>query len=931
MRSSYSDRSATSATLLPILLALLCVVTLDAAGAVDSVLVPFRVHAASTTVHYVPGQFNGWTPNTAASQMSYDAGLGVWLRQYVFKVHDPLDTRRTLGDSVFQYKFNAGGGSGGWFSDPLNPERNAADNNNSILRLTDRFWFQYYPLVSGGQITRITLGLVHGMADTVTSVVFATAPTQSQTLTVTDITAGYSPVTRIVDHTLASPISENAFVQVTAHFNSGDSLVFAKGGYQVTIAPMPAGLKHGVTLVSSGGDSVGFRIRLATGNLALLRVVPAGQSVSAAAPIVMNKHVSSNDWWTFVHLAPGVYDYSFEIGSGRQIPDPWGRLFVGNASRFTMGPEGLSADDYVWAEPSFQRPLQKDLVIYELNIGEFAGGAVGHRGTFQDMITVLPYLDSLGVNAIELMPVTDYGTLGASGFSWGYDISSFRAIEPGYGTARDLKQLIDAAHQRGMSVILDIVLNHLNDPSPLWQLAPDVAVNPYFKNPGGAYNEDGLVFFRDVDHWTIETQEHVYDALKMWIDEFRIDGFRYDYTQGIGWNIADTTKGILGWANRIDREYGGRIYQIAEHLPESPALVYYSGISGGWHDSFRDLMFDEARFRTTPLFSIEDQVLDLGAFPSNDTPSSPGRYGDRSEPINYTVSHDEQSLVYEMTVWQGRPMDEALKRDKLYAVTMFTSLGVPMLWQGQETGESRGWGNDNEKLSYRPVDWTRITTPVGKSHWDHYRALIRQRTSNPALKSGVLHRLFRYEAGGQKVLVWGLDHAATGSAVMVVANFNPTETVITSVPWLSAGTWYDVFTQAPFSVASTSIPEMTIPAYTALVFSNKTDAELGITTNVHGSSDAVLPTAHALLAAYPNPFNPETNIEFTVGHPGLVDVAVYSVLGQRVATLASGSYDTGRYRATWTPAASGSVPSGVYFVRMQAGAFSGTRRVLYLR
>jgi 1,4-alpha-glucan branching enzyme len=151
------------------------------------------------------------------------------------------------------------------------------------------------------------------------------------------------------------------------------------------------------------------------------------------------------------------------------------------------------------------------------------------------------------------MPVNDFGLIGPSGHSWGYDISHYFALEPSYGSPRDLKVLIDSAHARGIAVILDVVFNHLNDPAPLWVMHPDEVANPYFKpNTVLRYNEDALFFFRDLDHWTDETQELVYAVLKMWIDEYRVDGFRYDFTQGVGWNVAEPTRGILGWANQID-------------------------------------------------------------------------------------------------------------------------------------------------------------------------------------------------------------------------------------------------------------------------------------------------------------------------------------------------------------------------------------------
>src|ERR1051326_494553 len=305
-------------------------------------------------------------------------------------------------------------------------------------------------------------------------------------------------------------------------------------------------------------------------------------------------------------------------------------------------------------------------------------------------LPLLPHFQSLGINAIELMPITDYGNIGASGFSWGYDLSSYLSIEPGYGTPADLKALVDSAHGRGIAMILDVVYNHLNDPSPLWQMQPDEAANPYFKLcTDQRPNEDGLCYFRDVDHWAPETQELVYTALKMWIDDYKVDGFRYDYTQGIGWSRYDTTHGVLGWANRIDREYAGRIYQIAEHLPESPALLYYSGITSSWHDSFHDEIFNIAATQNVNLSNLESLVLDLGSysFYNNDTPSVPTAYANRTEPVNMTVNHDEQSLVYEMTTFHGISMDVARRRDRLYSTMMFTSAGVPMLWEGMEHSE----------------------------------------------------------------------------------------------------------------------------------------------------------------------------------------------------------------------------------------------------
>ena len=577
------------------------------------------------------------------------------------------------------------------------------------------------------------------------------------------------------------------------------------------------------------------------------------------------------------------------------------------------------------------RPPLNKVIMYELHVGEYAGGFFGlgaAQAGFLDMIDLLPHLDSLGINAIELMPVNDYGLVGASGHSWGYDLNHYFALEPEYGTPREFKTFVDSAHARGIAIILDVVFNHQNDTGPLWQMQPDIATNPYFKDGNDLrFNEDGLLFFRDMDHWTDETQEIVYESLKMFIDEYRIDGFRYDYTQGVGWNTAEPDYGILGWANKIDTEYNGEIYQIAEHLPESPALIFNSGLTGGWHDSFRDEIFDEARFRSTSLLDFENLVLDLGAYFGNDTPSTPRDYADRTEPVNSTVTHDEQSLIYEMTVYQGVSEADAILRDKLYATFMFTSLGIPMLWQGMEYGEARGWQNDDEKLSYRPVDFSLATTTGGQEHYAYYRPLILQRKYNPALHSGDLRKLFRYNT--EKVLVWGFEDIPSNERVMIVANLSASEQTVSDVPWLADGDWYNIHDQSIITVSNSTVSSYTLPRYTAHVYASSPDSViLGIEDE---PSSAI--TRFDLFQNYPNPFNPETTVEFAVPKLAEVEIVVYNILGQPVSTIAKQQYSPGLHQVRWNgrTETGQSASSGIYLIRMRSANFVKTIQTVLMK
>ena len=915
----------------------------NAQSPADSVRITFRAHQPSSPTVYVPGQFNNWGPNSsgviaagAPSQMTYDASLGAWVKTYTFKIHNPGDPNRTLGDSVYQYKLNRGGTAQGWYSDPLNPEVNPGDNGNSVLRLTRLFWFEALATDSSELITRLTAGLVHANSDTVTAIALGIAESQLSPLTYTDVFTSYNEVTRIFDHRLASPVPRAHYIRLVARMSGGDSLVYARGGIIVPQIPMPAYARHGVTLPSpASNDSVTFRLRVPLKEAVYLRLAPAGQNLGLVTGTLMRRSPGTDDWWLNLKLAAdATYEYVYELENSKLITDPWGRWVGEYGTRFSTGPVGISGDDYVWSDSSFTRPPLNRLVIYEMHIGEFAGGAyslpAGQAG-FTHMSTLMGHFDSLGVNALEFMPVNDYGSVGASGNSWGYDLNSCVALEPSYGTPAEFKALVDSAHAHGIAVILDVVFNHQNDTGPLWQMLPDETANPYFKSISDTRpNEDQLQFFRDMDHWTDETQELVYTTLKMWIDVYHIDGFRYDYTQGIGWSVGQPTKGILGWANRIDQEYGGSIYQILEHLPESPALVYYSGATSGWHDSFRDRVFDEARYRNVLLPDIQSQVLGLGAFSGNDTPAEPSSYANRTEPVNATVTHDEQSLIFELTQFHGVSAAEAVLRDKLYGALMFTSLGIPMLWQGMEFAEPRGWSSDGLKLSYRPVEFARLQTPEGQSHFSWYRALARQRVMNPALFRGAFRPLYQYAS--QKVMVWGFEDTLSPAKVMVVANFRGIPHTISAVPWLAPGAWYNLADGSTMQVSGTLIDTMIVPAYTALVYSTIPDT---ILTHAGGSNTEAGPFSFRLGQNYPNPFNPSTRIVFSVPETGgksagvsEVRLAVYDMLGRQVAVLVNGKKEPGMHTVTFD--ASG-LSSGVYFYRLVAGSHVQARKMIYVR
>jgi hypothetical protein len=254
-----------------------------------------------------------------------------------------------------------------------------------------------------------------------------------------------------------------------------------------------------------------------------------------------------------------------------------------------------------------------------------------------------------------------------------------------------------------------------------------------------------------------------------------------------------------------------------------------------------------------------------------------------------------------------------------------------MLWQGQEFSEPRGWPEDGQKLGYRPVQWSWLQSVRGREHFQHYQALIRQRTHNPALRNGVLSKMGRYESVG-KVLAWAMVDTLSGAEVMVVANFGASDLIVNNISWTSSGAWYDIFTEVPLWVDANAVPTMSIPAYSAKVYSNRSNSSLGIPTGVQ-TTDHDRPSMFALESNYPNPFNPSTEIVYHVGHRSDVTLKVYSVLGNEVTTLVRSVHEPGTYRSTWngTDAAGRPMSSGTYLLRLSAEGRSYAHKMLLIR
>jgi 1,4-alpha-glucan branching enzyme len=415
-------------------------------------------------------------------------------------------------------------------------------------------------------------------------------------------------------------------------------------------------------------------------------------------------------------------EYRFLIRShGRHLwrIDPRARRLtssVGNAIVYDPGA-------FEWGPQAFATPAWNDLVVYELHVGTFTSGMHGQPGTLEGVRRRVDYLRELGVGAIQLMPPFEFG----GERSWGYNPAYPFAVESSYGSPDDLKALVRTSHEAGIAVILDVVYNHLG-PSDLdlWQF-----------DGWSAAGKGGIYFYEDArsatpwgdtrpDYGRSEVRAFIRDNAFLWLDEFRVDGLRWDATSyissigGGGSRAPDTIPD--GWRlmasvnAEVAERHPGRL-MIAEDLQGDPAVVLPAreggaGFGAQWDPGFVHPL-------RSALIESDDASRDVVAVAAaiEVDPAAAFRR------VIFTESHDEVangSARVPEEVWPGYADSWASKkRATLGSAIVLTTPGIPMLFQGQELIEG-AWFSDEE-----PLDWSKRHRHAGLLQL--HRDLIRLR------------------------------------------------------------------------------------------------------------------------------------------------------------------------------------------------------------
>ncbi|MEM9065384.1 MAG: alpha-amylase family glycosyl hydrolase [Planctomycetota bacterium] len=435
---------------------------------------------------------------------------------------------------------------------------------------------------------------------------------------------------------------------------------------------------------------------------------------------------------------------------------------------------------------AFSAPAWNEMVIYEMHIGTFNDAPGGNPGDFDDAIARLGHLQDLGINAVKVMPINEF----AGDFSWGYNPAHPFTIESAYGGPEKYKEFIQAAHNRGIAVIQDVVYNHLG-PSDLdlWQFDG--------WNIGGM---GGIYFFQDwrastpwgdtrPDYGRGEVRQYLRDNALRWLNDFRVDGLRWDSTVNIrtqnnggGGNIVEGWT-LMQWINNeIDAAASWKI-QIAEDLQNNEWITKTTGAGGAGFDAQWDANY---------VHPMRDAIItandwDRDMFAVRDALYH--RYnGDAFERVIYTESHDEVANGHARVPEEIFPGNAgswwSQKRSTLGAAVTMTAPGIPMIFQGQEVLED-GYFQDTD-----PVDWSKETTYAGIESL--YRDLIRLRRNWYNNTRGLRgqHINVHHVNNTNKVVAYHRwDSGGSGDDVIVIANFGSTAYSSYNIGMPSGGLW----------------------------------------------------------------------------------------------------------------------------------------------
>jgi glycosidase len=548
---------------------------------------------------------------------------------------------------------------------------------------------------------------------------------------------------------------------------------------------------------------------------------------------------------------------------------------------------------YNWQVTNFSKPEKDKLVVYEVLVRDFDA-----KRSYQSLIDRIDYFKTLKINAIELMPVMEF----EGNESWGYNTSFHMALDKFYGTSDKLKEFIDLCHQNGIAVILDVALNHAFGRNPMvrmWMNDPDgdgfgspTTENPYFNTVAKHSYSVG----EDFNHQSAKTQYYVDRVIKQWIEEYKIDGFRWDLTKGFTQECTASDESCTN-GYRPDRvavlkkyaDYSWSLdpthYTIFEHLG-----------SDAEEQEWANYRITETPSKGVMMWGkMTDQYNQLSMGYSTDNNISRMMSSSRGFTANrlmgYAESHDEERLMYKNVqygnsagTYNVKTLNTGLSRMSAIGAVSLLIPGPKMIWHFGELGwddsiftckdgsvnDSSGTLSGDCKLDTKPQpQWTENwlgDINRNKIYYD-WAKIINLKVTEPvflgtATMANVNTLMVNVKITNNTLALTQLKD------VLILANFDVTaQNIATGFQY--TGTWYNLMDNTLINVTDVNATINLGPGEYR-IYGNKT-ANLAIPEFEKGNS----------VNLYPNPVLHYFTLNITT-----TKVQVYAISGQLIKSFA---------------------------------------------
>ncbi|TMM31522.1 T9SS type A sorting domain-containing protein [Polaribacter aestuariivivens] len=721
-----------------------------------------------------------------------------------------------------------------------------------------------------------------------------------------------------------------------------------EASFEVIVAPtvveeaIPSGLLDGINYSS---DATKATLVVTAPNKDFVQVAGSFNNYTPTAVDVMKRDPSTGKYWLEINgLTSGkIETYQYWVFDKTPIAnspsivktaDPYSTLVLSpfddpgissnsypNIPSYPSGQERevtvlqTGQTPYNWQVTNFNAPKEEDLIIYEVLVRDFDANR-----NYQDLIDRIDYFKNLNINAIQLMPVMEY----EGNESWGYNTSFHMALDKFYGTEAKFKEFIDVCHQNGIAVILDVALNHAFGRNPLvrmWMNDPDndgwgdpSSENPYFNETARhSYNVGS-----DFNHQSALTQEYTKRVVKHWIENFNIDGFRWDLTKGFTQNCSgsdetctnayqqdrvDVLKSYADYSWSLDPEH----YVIFEHL-------------GGQNEEKEWANYRLAEGKGIMMWGkMTDPYSQLlMGYSSNSNISGIG-HKSRSQfngprLIGYPESHDEERIMYRAVNFGNsavsshnvKDLNTALSRMSAIGAFSITIPGPKMLWHFADLGMQNSiftcnngivnepGGTDGDcKLDTKPQpQWSEnwISNVNRKKIYDDWARMNVLKINEPVFEGD-----YTITSGSltPRIDIFNTTIPTTQLRnVIVLANFDVVQkTVNTNFPL--TGNWIDLMDETNNTTYSAST--ITLQPGEFKVFGNQ-QATLSTENNVLENN---------IMSLYPNPTSKNFSISQNVS-----EVSVFDITGKRVKKFTENSIKNNLFSTT-------DLNTGIYFVRIK--------------